>query len=499
MESLLSKTFDGKVPTPDFHREVWKLCCDRHPYVAIAAPRGFAKSTAVTHCFTLASVLFRDRDFVVLVSDTETQAVMFLQDIKKELQENEELQNLFQLKKDVEGKVRFNKETESDIIVSFTDDVKFRIVAKGSEQKVRGLKWRNKRPNLIICDDLENDEIVLNKERREKFKRWFFGALRPILSDNGRIRVVGTILHMDSLLEGLMPESQLQHLKKRKWLRRYALKEISGIKLPWLAVKYRAHDDNFDNLLWPDKMPREILEEKRQDYIAQGLPEVYSQEYLNVPIDESFAIFRRGDFIPIRDEDYQKNVNYYAACDIAVSEKTKADYSAIVIAAMDSDGMLQVRKVIRERADAKTLVDILINVQRQYKVSLFGMEEGAVSKSIYPFLRAEMLRTGVYLNIFWHKPSADKVTRSRSIQARMRAGGVRFNREADWFSDLEQECLRFPRDRHDDQVDALSYVGLMVDRLQSAATPEELAEEEYEREVERSGNDFSGKNTYTGY
>src|SRR3990167_1923066 len=331
VESILAKNFDERVRTPTFHREIWDLCCSKQRFVAIAAPRGFAKSTAVTHAYTLACVLFRERSFVILCSDTETQAVMFLQDIKKELEDNEELVNLFGLKRDSLGKTKFVKESESDIIVPFTDGSKFRIVAKGSEQKVRGLKWGNKRPDLILCDDLENDEIVLNKERRDKFKRWFMGALLPARSDNGIVRVVGTILHMDSLLEGLMPENQLARIRKRHLLKQEPLKEFSTIKQPWLSVKYRAHSADYKQLLWEEKRTADDLKAIRADYIGQGLPEVYSQEYLNVPIDESFALFRKSDFLSLRDEDFQKNVNYYVTVDLAISEKDRADYSVFTV------------------------------------------------------------------------------------------------------------------------------------------------------------------------
>ena len=185
--TLLLPRFDNPKPTPDFHWQLWDLVTRDEPRVAVAAPRGHAKSTAVTHSFGLAAVLFRERDFVLIVSDTEGQAVLFLADIKKELQENEELIAAFGVKK-------FVKDTEADIIVEFHDGAQFRIVAKGSEQKVRGLKWRNKRPNLIICDDLENDEIVMNEDRRLKFRTWFFNALLPAGSDDCLVRVVGTIL-----------------------------------------------------------------------------------------------------------------------------------------------------------------------------------------------------------------------------------------------------------------------------------------------------------------
>ena len=78
--------------------------------------------------------------------------------------------------KDKEGKVAFLKDTETDIIVQFTDGHTFRIIAKGAEQKLRGLLWNGSRPDIIICDDMENDELVLNKDRREKMRRWFYSA-----------------------------------------------------------------------------------------------------------------------------------------------------------------------------------------------------------------------------------------------------------------------------------------------------------------------------------
>ena len=204
--SLLQRNYDGAVESPECHMEWWELCCSKHPKVAIAAPRRHAKSTAITGAYVLASILFRDRSYVIVLSDTITQATQFLGDIKRELVDNEKIVSLF-------GITGFEKDTEDDVIVNFADGHQVRISAKGSEQKMRGLKWKNKRPDLIVGDDLENDEIVLNKDRREKFKRWFYGALIPCLSSNGVIRVVGTILHEDSLLSNLMPSVWHKHTK----------------------------------------------------------------------------------------------------------------------------------------------------------------------------------------------------------------------------------------------------------------------------------------------
>ena len=164
-----------------------------------------AKSTAGTIAYGLASVLFRASEFILIVSDTESQSSMFLGAIKQELQENEAIGELFGLKKNEKGEVEFIKDTETDCIVQFQDGHKFRIIAKGAEQKLRGMLWNGKRPDLILVDDLENDELVLNKERRMKLRRWFFSALLPALSVKGKIRMWGTVLHMDALLESLMP------------------------------------------------------------------------------------------------------------------------------------------------------------------------------------------------------------------------------------------------------------------------------------------------------
>ena len=96
-----------------------------------------------------------------MVSDTEAQASMFLGQITQELQENNDIIELFGIKRNEEGIVKFEKDSQTDIIVSFTDGTKFRIMAKGSEQKLRGMLWNGARPDLIVCDDLKRNRYVI--------------------------------------------------------------------------------------------------------------------------------------------------------------------------------------------------------------------------------------------------------------------------------------------------------------------------------------------------
>ena len=80
---------------------------------------------------------------------------MFLGQITQELQENNDIIDLFGIKRNENGEVKFLKDSSTDIIVEFADGDKFRIIAKGSEQKLRGMLWDGARPDLIVCDDLK--------------------------------------------------------------------------------------------------------------------------------------------------------------------------------------------------------------------------------------------------------------------------------------------------------------------------------------------------------
>lgn len=484
--SLLQRNFDEATQSPSCHNEWWELMSHKHPQVAISAPRGHAKSTACTLTYLLAELVFRTSSYALLVSDTTTQAAQFLGDIKRQLSDNEKLIQLFGIK-------GFSKDTEDDVIVECDDGHQFRITAKGSEQKLRGLKWNNKRPDLIICDDLENDEIVMNKDRREKFKRWFYAALIPCKSVNGKIRVVGTILHEDSLLNNLMPKSWDKSTHNND------LKTWSSKLSPWLSVKYKAHNSDFTAILWESRYNQEWFEAKKADFYSRGLADVYSQEYLNEPIDDSVAYFRKSDFEDMSDVDRKKKVHYYITADLAISESEKADYSVFMVAGMDENRILHIKNVIRDRFDGREIVDTLIALQKTYDPECIGIEQMQISKSIGPFLREEMIKTGIFINV---KPlehrNKDKISRARSIQARIRARGVRFDKSGDWYPELEEELCKFPRGRKDDQVDAFAYLGLMLDALVEAPSLQEMEDELYESELRESGSN-DGRSRHTGY
>lgn len=454
--------------------ELWEYACSPKKYVAIAAPRFHAKSTAITHAYVLACILFRIKSHVLIVSDTEPQAALFLGDIKRECVENEELKKDFAIK-------RLTKDNDTETIIEFHDGHQVRILAKGSEQRVRGLKWHGKRPDLIIGDDLENDEMVMNEDRRIKFKTGFTNSILNSGSRNCHVRIVGTILHFDSYLSSLMPEISDPYTRVTP-LKIYSTRR----KRAWHSIIFRAHPDidDFSEILWPDMWPEERLRLERQKYEDQGFIEGYSQEYLNNPIDESSAYFRKKDLLAIPDKELDINIRepeeYYTGIDLAISKENRRAWTVFITCGLGSSNILRVRDVIRFREnDGFKIVDEFFHNHAKWKPSLQILEEENIAKSLGGIINAQMHERGVYLNLETIRPIKDKEQRARALQARMRAGGIQFDQTAEWWPILETELIRFPRGEFSDQVDALANICLLLDKLAPAPSREEIAEDEW--------------------
>lgn len=470
VEAFLLGDFDQPKPTPPFHRELWELLCLPDPLIAVAAPRGHAKSTAGTLAFTLASLLFGSDDFVLLVSATERLAAAHLANMARVLTTNEDLQTEFGVEV-----VKCN-ETELTARIGKRE---FHVLGKGAEQAVRGVLWNNKRPSLIVVDDLEIDEAVMSKERREKLRDWFDEALLPCGADNLRVRFMGTILHLDSLLERL----------------------ITNTDGGWRGRRFKAHEsfDDFSNLLWPEKWPEARLRRERQRYIAAGNASGYSQEYLSNPVAEADSYFKRADMRPMTQDDHIQPKTFYASIDFALGRDDKGDNTAICICGLDPSGILHVVDMYAERYDPLQAIEKIFELQEMYDINTWVVEDDNISKSIGPFLDQEMRKRQTFLTLERLRPHKDKQARAVSIQARMRAGGVHFNADAPWYFELYNEMINFPRGKTDDRVDALAWIGLHLAKMVPSLTRQELDELAWEEEMGIDGWEGEGRSEVTGY
>jgi hypothetical protein len=173
-------------PPAEFHRDLYQILLTQQ-YAAIAAPREHAKSTVVTVIFVLYCVCFKRRHFIIIIEDTQPNAALQLAAIKEELETNSALREDF-------GNAVGDKKWDTNDCRTTTG---ISLAARGAGQSLRGLRYRLYRPDLVICDDLENEEDVDNPETRAKLERWFKNVVMN-LGKKCQIFVIGTILHYDS-------------------------------------------------------------------------------------------------------------------------------------------------------------------------------------------------------------------------------------------------------------------------------------------------------------
>jgi predicted phage terminase large subunit-like protein len=470
----LSPMYDNPVETPEFHRECWALYCEPITYAGAVAPRGHAKSTALTHDYGLATALFRDEDYILIVSATEDLAIQHLGDIAKELRENDEIIRDFQIDK-------LTTDAKTDIIVRFKDGHECRFLAKGSGQKMRGIKWNGKRPGLILCDDLEEDEQVESRDRRKKFSRWFYRALLPCLRKGGKIRMHGTIIHEHALLARIHQGNA------------------------WKTLFFKAHAsyDDFSEILWSAQFNEARLREIRATMIEDDEDGAagYAQEYLNDPRDHASSYLRKDDFLAMREEDHEAEKRFSVGCDFAVSKADKANRTSFTVGGRLASNTTCIVDVRVDRWDTAEWIDEMFLIESRYHPEIFYVEDGVIWKAVSPTIYREMNSRGIWLNCVPILPIKDKATRGRAYQKRMRAGSVRHDKDAEWYPGYEAENLSFTGNSQaklDDQFDSTATLFLGLDRAPDLDDDDFEAEDA--REMRRTDpRAEAGRSRVTGY
>lgn len=448
----LSPRYDDAKPTPAFHRQCWELYASDHKQVGAVAPRDHAKSTGLTFDFILASVCFRTSDYVILIGSTEDKAAEQLSNISEELESNEDLRRDFGIR-------AFESQTKTEVIVVHDDGHRFRILARGAEQKIRGAMWKGKRPNLIVCDDMEDDEQVENKDRRAKFRRWFFRAAKQALSKSGKIRIHGTILHEDALLSRLLKNSM------------------------WKLLFFKAHKsyDDFSELLWPERWTEADLRDRRKEFEEDGDSSGYSQEFLNTPLDNAVAYLRERDFLPMSEDDFEVQKLVAVGVDFAISKKDAANRSSFTVGGKDSRSYVHHIDQHVGRWDSLEIVDKFFEIQRRHDPEVFFVEGGQIWLAIYPMLVKEMEKQGLMLNFEVLASTTDKAVRGRILQRKMKAGFCRFDTSAEWYPPYKAELLSFTgvtEAKADDQFDSTAILHRGLENYSEVEDDDFLEEEE---------------------
>lgn len=301
-----------------FQHEMFRITEDeRIQNAIIMAFRNSAKSTIVTLSYALWSILgHQQKKFVVIFSHTQAQAQQHLKNIKTELETNEMLRaDLGPFKEDVlwgqQGLVipKYNA----------------RIIAVSTEQSIRGARHLNYRPDLIICDDIENREQMKTLEGRNKMEDWFMGEVIPLGDIKTRMMMVGNLTHEDSLLMRL-----IQKAETGEYL-------ATILKCPLLDAEGVS--------AWPGKFPDQTAVEEYRRRIGISENAWRREIMLEIIPDEDQVI--RQDWISYYDTIPSFSDETYAfsaiGADPAISRKDSADKTALVVAhVFIDDGKLQI-------------------------------------------------------------------------------------------------------------------------------------------------------------
>ena len=374
------------------------------------APRGFAKSTLCSVFFPLWLALYGKKKDIFVVSATISLAKEMLRKIRAELEANERILSDF-------GEMKSDKWTE-DMLVLGNGTI---IRAKG-----RGFQIRGFRPDIILCDDLEDEETLYSREQREKLEQWFFRTLLPALKPDQGLLYVGTKLHQLALIGKLED--------KEEFTSRHFKALTNGVSI------------------WEEYWPTDRLLALRKELGNYA----FEAEYQNNPISLADQ--------PIKPE-YLDGVKVGGkeevsclAIDPAISEKESSDYRAFVLFKRTEEGFKEVFSE-KGRWGVDEQVERIIRIYETYHPTRVVIEEIAFQKIFREVLLKRAREKKLYIPVSQaelgkgdNKKPRDKMTRLLGVSHLFEQRLVEVVNP-----ELRDELLIFPQGDHDDLVDAAVY------------------------------------------
>jgi len=462
----------------DAHREIYRILEDmtvtRDRKVVIACPRNFGKTEVAMLIYIVYLICYSKEKFIVILSGTESQAIQILENIRKELTENERLKRAFPEIFESEGRPRPPRWTKKDVVTRNNIE----ILALGRGQPIRGRKYGNVRPTLIAADDLENDDIAYSNEGRDKLRNWFATSVIPAGTEGTNFLLLGNIFHPFSLVgEYANPEMYPGWISRvykaviswpvhmdlwGTWENIYrgrdAYKDGSGAKAALLYYnENKVLMDEGSELLWPERYTLyDMMVMREENKFA------FMAEMQNSPMDISTLIFHPDEYDrwtnSYRNEEellhsLANNAQFFLACDPAVGEsKGKGDFSAIVIIVRDSrDKVMYMLKADIRRRKLDELIKDIIAYHKRYKFFKIGIEANNFQALFVTALQNEAKKEGLYPNIEKINNHGNKIERISTLQPVFKNGSLKLNKNDVM---LYEEMKVFPKGLHEDGLDA---------------------------------------------
>lgn len=437
--------------------------------MAVAAPRGHAKSTIVALAYVLWCALYDKEKFIILVSATKPQATTLLSHIKDQVTDNGRL--LADFPEVCSGP----RKPWRDNQIQLGNGVMIR--AYGAGQGIRGMRHKDQRPGLIIVDDLEETDTVIVEEQRQKLMAWFSGTLLKAGHPDTNVIVIGTILHHASLLAQLVDQRQQRGWKGRTYKAVIEFSPRADLWEQWASIYhgrieheghtgedaalafFESHQDAMlkgTHVLWPElddyyRLMVMLESEGRASFQA---------EKQNEPLDPEQCLFA-GQAFRYWEDDYRDEQHLmesvgrgyiFGACDPSLGTK-QGDFSAIIILYRDRKAKVSyvLAADIKRRSPDDTIHRIVHYAQR-YRFESFAVEANHFQQVMIDNLKEKARQSNVRLRIKSVTSRSNKRSRIASLEPEIAQGHLRFHRTQQLLLD---QLKQFPVGKHDDGPDAL--------------------------------------------
>lgn len=463
----------------EVHGKIFDLIDGPEQKVAIAAPRGYGKTSIVSLALTARWILFNHTGFVIYINKSHDAASLQTENLRRELVTNKEIKAFFgNLKQRDPNKSEFDEVFSKKAWVAYNT----LVWPRGAGQQVRGVLFKNDRPGLIVIDDLEDPEMIENDEYRKKQYEWLYAdVIKAVprigpLAKSWKIVYIDTLKHEDSVLQKLLDSPE------------------------WASVRLEACDDDFKSTA-PEFISDEDIEKEWNQHVQAGQTDVFFRELRNLPISTKDSAFRveyfhyynipfgnakkEGDIETLDIEVQQnQNIETVVILDPAKTVKIHSAESAIIGIGIDlASAKVYIRDVISEKMYPDEIYDNLFGMAMMLGAKVLGIEETSLNEFIKQPIKNEMFRRGTFYELIWLKARGGmkKEQRVKELVPYYRGGYIYHNASCANIKKLEQQLLMFPRSALWDLMDAEAYLIEMLELGERYFSPaDDLKDDEAE-------------------
>lgn len=336
--------------------------------------------------------------------------------------------------------------------------------------------------HVLLIDDPFKDRVEADSEvTREKVWRWYTSTAYTRLEGD----VATTALEDDDIWQDFLEDIEAGEaepfegaivLIMTRWNeddlggRLIAAQAKGGDK--WEILDLPALNDNGE-ALWPEKYSAERLTRIKAAIGSRDWSALYQQR----PSPDEGTYFQRDWFRRHATPDpatFKKSRHVYITSDFAVSDG-KGDYTVHGVWGYGSGDALAQADWWRGQTTSDVWVEKLIDLMEKWKPLCYFGEQGVIEKAVRPMLIRRMRERKISCRLEWIPSISDKPTRARSFQARASMGKVSLlgNDQGDH---LLNQLLSFPAGKLDDDVDACSLMGMVLDQAHPAVPPPPVKE-----------------------